>query len=76
MASSRYQSFAFSKSSKSAGEAVDFVIDLHSLSEQTCWVFVRRAKAGLYSRRPGRSLDYLANFHPRPPVKRIIERDI
>src|SRR4030095_7052484 len=23
----------------------------------------------LYSRRPGRSLDYLANFHPKPPVE-------
>jgi heptosyltransferase-1 len=47
----------------------DFVIDLHSLSETNLLGFVSGAPKRLYSRRPGRSLDYLANFHPRPPIE-------
>ena len=47
----------------------DFVIDLHSLSETNLLGFLSGASKRLYSRRPGRSLDYLANFHPRPPVE-------
>ena len=47
----------------------DFVIDLHSLSETNLLGFLSGAPKRLYSRRPGRSLDYLANFHPRPPVE-------
>jgi heptosyltransferase-1 len=47
----------------------DFVIDLHSLSETNILGFLSGAPKRLYSRRPGRSLDYLANFHPRPPVE-------
>ena len=45
----------------------DFVIDLHSLSETNLLGFFSGASHRLYSRRPGRSLDYLANFSPRPP---------
>lgn len=45
----------------------DFVIDLHSLSETNLLGFLSGAPRRLYARRPGRSLDYLANFVPRPP---------
>ena len=44
----------------------DFVIDLHSLSETNLLGYLSGAPHRLYSRRPGRSLDYLANFKPRP----------
>jgi len=47
----------------------DFVIDLHSLSETNLLGFLSGAPKRLYSRRPGRSLDYLANFEPRPPIE-------
>lgn len=56
----------------------DFVIDLHSLSETNLLGFLSGAPKRLYSRRPGRSLNYLANFSPSPPVedssKHSIER--
>lgn len=47
----------------------DFVIDLHSLSETNLLGFLSGAPRRLYARRPGRSLDYLANFRPAPPVE-------
>lgn len=47
----------------------DFVIDLHSLSETNLLGFFSGASHRLYARRPGRSLDFLANFHTRPPVE-------
>ncbi|MEP6636878.1 MAG: glycosyltransferase family 9 protein [Acidobacteriota bacterium] len=47
----------------------DFVIDLHSLSETNLLGFLSGAPKRLYSRRPGRSLGYLANFKPRPPLE-------
>ena len=47
----------------------DFVIDLHSLSETNLLGLISGAPKRLYSRRPGRSLDFLANFSPRPPVE-------
>ena len=47
----------------------DFVIDLHSLSETNLLGFLSGASKRLYSRRPGRSLDYLSNYRPRPPVE-------
>jgi len=47
----------------------DFVIDLHSLSETNILGYLSGARYRLYSRRPGRSLDYLANFNPRPPAE-------
>ena len=47
----------------------DFVIDLHSLSETNLLGYLSGAPHRLYSRRPGRSLDYLANFSPRPPLE-------
>jgi len=47
----------------------DFVIDLHSLSETNLLGLLSGAPKRLYSRRPGRSLDFLGNFTPRPPVE-------
>jgi ADP-heptose:LPS heptosyltransferase len=47
----------------------DFVIDLHSLSETNLLGFLSGAPKRLYARRTGRSLDYLANFRPAPPVE-------
>ena len=47
----------------------DFVIDLHSLSETNLLGFLSGAGRRLYARRPGRSLDYLANFRPAPPAE-------
>ena len=47
----------------------DFVIDLHSLAETNLLGFFSGATQRLYSRRPGRSLDFLGNFRPRPPVE-------
>ncbi len=46
----------------------DFVIDLHSFSETNLLGFLSGARKRLFSRRPGRSLDFLSNFDPRPPV--------
>lgn len=48
----------------------DFVIDLHSFSETNLLGFFSRAPQRLFARRPGRSLDFLANFSPKPPVDR------
>jgi len=50
-------------------EKFDFVIDLHSLSETNLLGFLSGAPKRLFSRRPPRSLDFLANFEPRPPVQ-------
>lgn len=47
----------------------DFVIDLHSLSETNLLGFFSGAPKRLYSRRHGRSLEFLANFQPRPPAE-------
>ncbi len=47
----------------------DFVIDLHSFSETNLLGFLSGAPKRLYSRRPGRSLDFLANFSPSPPIE-------
>src|SRR2546425_7023106 len=46
----------------------DFVIDLHGFSETNLLGFLSGANKRLFSRRPGRSLDFLANFDPKPPV--------
>jgi len=46
----------------------DFVIDLHSFAETNLLGFLSRARNRLFARRPGRSLDFLANFDPKPPV--------
>src|SRR2546429_1316874 len=46
----------------------DFVIDLHSFSETNLMGFFSGAGRRLFARRPGRSLDFLANFNPKPPV--------
>lgn len=50
-------------------ERFDFVIDLHSLSETNLLGFLSGAPHRLFSRRPGRSLDFLSNFSPKPPVE-------
>ncbi|MGI9105030.1 MAG: glycosyltransferase family 9 protein [Pyrinomonadaceae bacterium] len=47
----------------------DFVIDLHSLSETNLLGFLSGAGMRLYARRPTRSLDFLSNFRPRPPIE-------
>ena len=47
----------------------DFVIDLHSLSETNLLGFLSGAPYRLFSRRPGRSIDYLNNFQPKPPAE-------
>jgi ADP-heptose:LPS heptosyltransferase len=47
----------------------DFVIDLHSLSETNLLGYLSKAPHRLYARRPGRSLDWLSNFRPPPPVE-------
>src|SRR5260370_11673982 len=48
----------------------DFVIDLHSFAETNLLRFLSKARNRLFARRPGRSLDFLANFDPKPPVDR------
>ena len=45
----------------------DFIIDLHSLYETNLLGFFSGAKHRLYASRGNRSLDFLANFEPRPP---------
>lgn len=59
-------------------ERFDFVIDLNSLSETNLLGFLSGAPKRLYARRPGRSIDSLSNFKPRPPTedkeKHIIDR--
>ncbi|HYW74601.1 MAG TPA: glycosyltransferase family 9 protein, partial [Pyrinomonadaceae bacterium] len=47
----------------------DFVIDLHSFAETNLLGFLSGARTRLFSRRRGRSLDFLANFRPAPPVE-------
>jgi ADP-heptose:LPS heptosyltransferase len=48
----------------------DFVIDLHSFAETNLLGFLSGARKRLFARRPGRSLDFLASFTPKPPVDR------
>lgn len=45
----------------------DFVIDIHSLYETNLLGFLSGAKHRLYANRENRSLDFLANFQPKPP---------
>ena len=45
----------------------DFVIDLHSLYETNLLAYFSRAEQRLLANRPGRSLDRLSNFRPKPP---------
>ena len=48
----------------------ELVIDLHSFSETNLLGFLSGAPVRLFARRPGRSLDFLSNFNPRPPIDR------
>jgi len=50
----------------------DFVIDLHSLSETNLMGFLSGAPKRLFSRRRGRSLDFLSNFRLRKTIARGI----
>ena len=47
----------------------DFVIDLHSFSETNLMGFLSGAPKRLFARRRGRSIDFLANFRPQPPLE-------
>lgn len=47
----------------------DLVIDLHSLYETNVLGFLSGAKHRLYANRENRSLDFLSNFRPRPPLE-------
>ena len=47
----------------------DFIIDLHSLAETNLLGFFSGAKRRLYINRENRSLDFLANFNPKPPLE-------
>ncbi len=51
------------------GRKFDFVIDLHSFSETNLLGFLSGAPKRLFSRRRGRSLDFLANFRPLPAIE-------
>ncbi len=51
----------------------DFIIDLHSLYETNLLGFFSGAKHRLYASRGNRSLDFLANFQPKPPrINRLL----
>ena len=52
----------------------DFVLDLHSLSETNLLGFLSGAPQRLYSRRPNRSLDFLSNYRPRPPLEEEVPK--
>lgn len=47
----------------------DFVIDLHSLYETNLLGYLSGAKHRLYINRENRSLDFLANFQPKPSLE-------
>ncbi len=47
----------------------DFVIDLHSLYETNLLGYLSGAKHRLYINRENRSLDFLTNFQPKPPLE-------
>lgn len=54
-------------------EKFDFIIDLHSLYETNLLGFFSGAKHRLYANRGNRSLDFLANFNPKPPrINRLL----
>jgi ADP-heptose:LPS heptosyltransferase len=46
----------------------DFVIDLHSLYETNLLGFASGANLRLFASRGNRSLDFLSNFRPKPPL--------
>ena len=47
----------------------DLIVDLHSYAETNILGLISGAPHRLYSHRPNRSLDYLGNFKPRPPLQ-------
>jgi len=49
-------------------EKFDLVIDLHSLHESNLLGFLSGAKRRLFANRRNRSLDFLSNVRPRPPL--------
>lgn len=50
-------------------EKFDFIIDLHSLAETNLMAFLSGARRRLFAQRENRSLDFLANFRPKPPLE-------
>lgn len=47
----------------------DLVIDLHSLPETNLLGFFSGARRRLFANRESRSLDFLSNFRPKPPLE-------
>lgn len=47
----------------------DFVIDLHSLSETNLMGYLSGARFRLFGHRRGRSINFLSNFKPKPPIE-------
>ena len=47
----------------------DLIVDLHSLYETNLLAFLSGAKHRLLSNREKRSLDFLGNFEPKPPLE-------
>jgi ADP-heptose:LPS heptosyltransferase len=50
-------------------ERFDFVIDLHSLPETNILGFLSGASDRLFAQRENRSIDWLSNFTPKPPIE-------
>lgn len=50
-------------------ERFDFVIDLHSLTETNLLGYLSGAQHRLFSRRPRRTLEFLSNVRPHPPLE-------
>lgn len=46
----------------------DFVIDMHSLYESNLLGYLSGARQRLFANRGNRSLDFLSNFRPKPPI--------
>lgn len=50
-------------------EQFDFAIDLHSLPETNILGFLSGASDRLFAQRENRSIDWLSNFTPKPPIE-------
>lgn len=50
-------------------EHFDFIIDLHSLPETNILGLLSGASDRLYAQRGNRSIDWLSNFTPKPPIE-------
>ena len=54
----------------------DLIIDLHSYVETNLLGLVSGAPHRLYAHRPNRSLDYLGNYKPRPPLQDLSQHAV